>query len=415
MDVSLKKIIAPSFFHVHNLVKKQKYSEFWLKGGRGSTKSTFPSIEIVLGMMKDPEANAVLFRQVKDTLKDSVYAQILWAIDKLGVSAYWKATESPMRITYVPTGQKIIFRGLDKADKTKSIKTRHGYFKYIWFEELHEFRGMDEIRKALQSVQRGKGSTITFYTYNPPRAMSNWVNVEATKPVPFRYTHHSTYLTVPREWLGPDFIQLAEHIKTASPDIYRHEYLGEVIGTGGTVFKNLTIRPISDEEISQFDRVGAGIDWGYAADPFAYVKSHFDATRRRLYIFAEIYGSGMSNRIASSKVHALPNPCLITCDSAEPKSIAEFRELRHRVAPARKGPDSVEYGIKFQEDLEEIIIDPLRCPNTAREYQNYELEPDNNGGFKPGYPDKNNHTIDATRYRLEAYTLRKKPGKATIS
>lgn len=413
--IRLSEIIAPSFWNVHELIEQGLYSEYWLKGGRGSTKSTFPSIEIILGMMLDPEANAICFRKVALTLRDSVYAQLLWAIDKLGVSDQWSWKENPMCITYIRTGQKILFRGLDDAQKTKSIKLRKGYFKFIWFEELHEFDGTEEIRTTLQSVERGKGDPIVFYTYNPPKAASSWVNVEANNTVPFRYTHHSTYLTVPRDWLGKAFLQLAEHTKSTKPETYKHEYLGEVIGTGGTVFSNVTVRPITDEELDRFDHCAAGVDWGYAADPFAYVVSHFDATRRRLYIFDEVYVVGISNRKASEIIRAKPLQCEIICDSAEPKSIAEFKEYGHKVRGAKKGPDSVEYGVKFLQDLEEIVIDPVYCPNAAWEFQSYELIPDGSGGWKAGYPDKNNHTIDATRYRLEQYTLRRRPGTGTIS
>lgn len=420
MQVKLTELIAPSFYGVHQLIKQQKYDEFWLKGGRGSTKSTFPSVEIILGMMADPEASAVIFRKVKETLKDSVYEQLLWAIDKLQVSEYWECTVSPMKMVYrrpgAPQTQKILFRGLDKAEKTKSIKVRYGYFKYVWFEELNEFSGMDEVRKALQSVERGKGSPVIFYTYNPPQAANNWVNIEANEIVPFRYVHHSTYLTVPPEWLGEKFIRRAEHLRQTKPEKYRHEYLGEIVGTGGTVFRNLVIRPIPDEEVAGFDRIGCGIDWGYAADPFVWTKSHYDSTRLKLYIYDEIFKVGLSNRKASELIKAKdPAGTPITCDSAEPKSIAEMRLYGHRVRGSIKGPDSVEYGIKFLQDLEEIIIDPIRCPETAREFQSYELEPDKLGGFKDGYPDKDNHTIDATRYRMEEYALHRKGGVAIVT
>lgn len=404
--IKLKRLIAPSFFSVHNAIKKDRYTHYWLKGGRGSTKSSFVSIEIILSMMRDAEngeiTNAVALRKVKDTLKDSVFEQLAWAIEKLGVSHLWHIPQSKLEITYLPTGQKILFRGADKPKKIKSTKVSKGYIKYIWYEELDEFNGMEEIRNINQSLMRGGEKFVVFYTFNPPQSVRNWVNTELLTDRKDRLVHHSTYLTVPKEWLGPQFVIEAEHLKKVNEKAYRHEYLGEVTGTGGEIFTNVTIRKITGEEIKRFDRIKRGIDFGYAVDPFAYVVMHYDKTRRRLYIFHEIYKVGLSNRKAAQLIKKEnTNNGLIVADSAEPKSIAELKEYGLRIKGAKKGPDSVDYGIKFLQDLEEIIIDGERCPNTAREFLNYELEKDKDGNFKAEFPDKNNHTIDAVRYALE--------------
>ena len=373
-----------------------------LNGGRGSTKSSFVSIEIILGMMKDNNANGVALRKVGVNLKDSVYEQLQWAIKVLGVDNYWQSKLSPLELVYIPTGQRIVFRGADKPKKIKSTKFRNGYCKYIWYEEVDEFGGMEEIRTINQSLMRGGESFCVFYSYNPPKSQRNWVNKEVLEDNPDRVVHHSTYLTVPPDWLGAQFIAEAEHLKKTKPDIYEHEYLGEVTGTGGEVFTNLTIRKISDEEIKNFDHISRGLDWGYASDPFHYTVNHYDKTRRRLYIFYEIQLVGLSNEKAAKMVKAEnKNNSLVICDSAEPKSIAEFNNYGIKVVGAKKGPDSVDYGIKWLQDLEEIIIDKTRCPNTAWEFLNYELEPDGNDGFKARYPDKDNHSIDAVRYSRE--------------
>lgn len=402
VKVKLSELIAPSFYEIHNDIKHNRYTHYWLKGGRGSTKSSFVSIEIILGIMKDPNANAVALRKVKDTLKDSVFEQLIWAIEKLKVSNYWDIKYSPLELTYVPTGQKILFRGADKPKKIKSIKVSRGYVKYIWYEEVDEFLGMEEIRIINQSLMRGGEKFVVFYTYNPPNRVNAWVNEEILIDRPDRKVHHSTYLTVPREWLGEQFFIEAEHLKKVNEKAYRHEYLGEVTGTGGEVFTNVTARKISDEEIKAFDRIRRGLDFGYAVDPAAYVVCHFDKTRRRLYIFHEVYQVGLSNRKLSELIkQENTSNKLVIADSAEPKSIAELRGYGINIRGARKGPDSVDYGIKFLQDLEEIIIDPERCPNTLREFVNYELEKDKDGNFKAEFPDKNNHTIDAVRYALE--------------
>ena len=400
--IRLSKLIAPSFYEVHEDIKHSRYTHYWLKGGRGSTKSSFVAIQIILGMMKDPQANAMALRKVGLYLKESVYEQLIWAIDVLGVSEYWHEKQSPLELIYMPTGQKILFRGADKPKKIKSTKLRKGYFKFIWYEETDEFNGMEEIRNINQTLMRGGKEFVVFYTFNPPNRVNAWVNEEILIDRPDRKVHHSTYLTVPRDWLGEQFFIEAEHLKKVNEKAYRHEYLGEVTGTGGEVFTNVTIRKITDEEIKIFDRIKRGIDWGYAIDPFVYIKCHYDKTRRRLYIFDEIYKVGLSNRKAAEMIKEKdPGHKTIIADSAEPKSIAEMKSYGIRIRGAIKGPDSVDYGIKFLQDLEEVIIDSERCPNAAREFLNYELEKDKDGNFKAEFPDKNNHTIDAVRYALE--------------
>ena len=404
--IRLSSLIAPSFYVVHDAIKKNKYTHYWMKGGRGSTKSSFASIEIVLGMMNDANkgniTHAVVIRKVKDTLAGSVVEQIIWAIEKLGVSHLWDIPKAKLEITYIPTGQKIIFRGADDPIKLKSIKVAKGYIKYIWYEELDQFSGMEEIRSINQSLMRGGDDFIALYTYNPPKSVQSWVNTESIIKRNDRLVHHSDYRDVPKEWLGEQFLIEAEHLRKVNPTAYEHEYLGEVTGTGGEIFSNVTIRKITGEEIKRFDRIKRGIDFGYAVDPFAYVVMHYDKTRRRLYIFHEIYKVGLSNRKAAQLIKKEnTNNGLIVADSAEPKSIAELKEYGLRIKGAKKGPDSVDYGIKFLQDLEEIIIDGERCPNTAREFLNYELEKDREGNFKADYPDKNNHSIDAVRYALE--------------
>lgn len=395
-------IIAPAFYELAYDVLEAKHTYYWLKGGRGSCKSSFASAMIILGIMEHPDANCVAIRRVAVNLKDSVYNQLLWAIEMLGVTEYWTAKLSPMELVYKPTGQKILFRGADKPQKIKSTKVSKGYIRYVWYEELAEFDGMKGIRTINQSLLRGGSVFQVFYTYNPPESQRNWVNTAVTEVGADAVVHSSTYLTVPQTWLGEQFIADAEHLKEVNPQAYRHEYLGEAVGTGGEVFVNLRLRDIADDEISAFDRIKRGVDFGYAADPFVYVVCHFDKKRRRLFIFDEIYKLRLSNERAAEMIlertrYRQP----IVADSAEPKSISELRRYGLPMRAASKGPDSIEYGIKFLQSLEEIVIDNKRCPETAREFVNYELEPDGNDGFKDGYPDKDNHTIDAVRYAME--------------
>lgn len=410
MEVSLKDLIAPQFYSIHWDILEGKHTHYKLYGGRGSTKSSFVSIEIIYGMMQDPNANAACFRKVKDTLAESVFEQLLWAIDALEVSHLWKVTLSPLRLTYKSTGQRIVFRGCDDPNKSKSIKVRKGYFKYIWYEERAEFPGDEDERKINQSLMRGGDKYVVFYTWNPPKSLNSWVNQDVLEEREDTLCNHSTYLTVPREWLGEQFFIEAEELRKRKILAYRHEYLGEAIGNGGKVFDNIIIRKITDEEIAMFDKIRQGLDFGFAADPLAYERMHLNKKQRRLYIFGEVYQTNLRSSKAVEYIKILnPENKIITADSEEPRSIDTFNELGLRVVGAKKGPGSVDHGIAYlSDDLDEIIIDSVRCPNAAREFNSYELEKDKNGNFKGGYPDKDNHSIDAVRYGLEGDITMKK-------
>ena len=286
--VRLTNVIAPSFYNLHWDIQAGGHTYYDLFGGRGSTKSSFIGVEIPLGVMQDPNANAVVFRKVASTIGTSVFEQVLWGIEALGVSDLWKATTSPFKLRYKPTGQVILFRGLDKAKKLKSIKVAKGYLKYLWFEELDEFAGEEEIRSVQQSVMRGGSKFVVFKSFNPPISRSNWANEYVLKPRANAVRHMSCYKDVPREWLGEQFFEDANELLLTNPRAYTHEYLGIPVGTGGEVFDNLCIRPITDQEISIFDNIFMGIDWGWYPDPYHWGKMHYDSTRKILYIYDEM-------------------------------------------------------------------------------------------------------------------------------
>lgn len=208
---------------------------------------------------------------------------------------------------------------------------------------------------------------------------------------------------MPKEWLGEQFFIEAETLKANNELAYRNEYLGEATGTGGAVFTNITLRDITEEEISHFDNIADGVDFGYAVDPVCYQQNYYDSTRNKLYIFNEIYKVGMSNKTLWEEIIKVKvGKSIITADSAEPKSIDELNSLgKIRVVGAKKGPDSIEFGIRWLQNLSEIVIDKKRCPNTAREFSLYEYEKDKYGNFKSKYPDCNNHSIDSVRYSRE--------------
>lgn len=414
IQVPLTECIGEAFYDMHWDIQDHLHTYYNLTGGRGSLKSSVIALEIVLEMMK-PEHNnrhAVIYRAVKDTLETSVYSQIAWAIDKLRVGDRWLQTKSPMRFTYKPTGQMIIFRGLDSAAKSKSIKLPFGYIGYLWYEELDEYRSAAEIRKVQQSIIRGGSEFLIFKSMNPPKSKRNWANeyIENERLRPDTYTSHTTYLTSPRDWIGEQFIQDAEWLKETSPDLYRHEYLGEVVGYGTEVFNNIISRRITDEEIAGFDHIYMGVDWGYYPDPYHWGKMHFDSNRRMLYIFDEYRAWRTGNRETADylmKHKGVTSHDLITCDSAEKKSTADYKSYGINARDAIKGAGSVEYGIKWLQSLAGIVIDPVRCPNTHEEFNRYEYEKDKDGNPINVLPDMDNHSIDMTRYAMERVSSRR--------
>ena len=399
--VNLTELIAPGFFDLHKAMKEDRYHEIWLKGGRGSTKSTFASIEILNGMLRDKEANAVVMRRFSNELRDTVYGQFEWTIGRFGLLDQFKFQIAPMQIIYMPTGQRIVFKGADNPRKLKSVNLGRGYIKWAWFEECDQFPSMDEIRNIIQSVFRGSDQNrVGIYSYNPPKSGRAWVNQETKIPRDGKIVHHSDYRMVPDGWLGKSFIAEAEHLAKVNEQAYRHEYLGEEVGTGLEVFNNVEVRKIHREELERFDKLRQGLDFGYASDPLAFERLYYDKTRRRLYFLSEISGLNLFNRTFWGKARRF-NDVQTIGDSAEPKSIAELKSMGMRIKGARKGKGSVEHGIKFLQDQEAIIIDPERCPLAAKEFINYALEITRDGIIRNNFPDKDNHTIDATRYALE--------------
>ena len=399
--VRLSNVVAPHFYALHRDIKRHGHTYYWLEGGRGSTKSSEISLEIPQLLIKNPDCHAVVLRKVGNTIKNSVYPQMQWGIDALGLTSKFRFKTSPHEITYKKTGQKILFFGVDDPQKIKSIKLPFGYIGIAWFEELDQFSGMEEIRNLNQSLLRGGPRFWEFCSFNPPKSQNNWVNEEKLADDPDRLVHHSTYLGVPREWLGERFFEDAEKLKRKNEMAYRHEYMGEVTGTGGAVFDNVEDTTMPDEQVSLFDRLYFGLDFGFAVDPLAFICMHYDKKRRELYIYDELYGQKMTNRTAARRIKPLLHGHLITADSAEPKSIAEMRDFGLRVDGAKKGPDSIDYGMRWLQGLEKIHIDKRRAPNAYREFIGYEYERNREGQFISAYPDKNNHAIDAVRYGLE--------------
>lgn len=395
------RLIAPTFLPVHLDILDHDHSEYVEKGGRGSTKSSFVSLEIVALIKNNPQIHAMCCRKVGNTLRDSVYAQIQWAIETLCLTDEFDSTKSPLEITYKPTGQKIYFRGADDPHKLKSVKPKFGYIGILWFEELDQFAGDEECRNIQQSAIRGGDEAYIFKSFNPPITRDNWANRYCETEKESCLVTHSDYTTVPKKWLGKPFLEEAEHLRLTDERAYQHEYMGEATGTGGNVFEKLKLREITDKEIAAFDHIYQGVDWGWWPDPFAFIRLHYDRARETIYLLDEIYENKLPNETAAQKIKDKGyKDAYITCDSAEPKSVADLRACGLPAKEAIKGPGSIDYGMKWLQKRK-IVIDIRRTPNAYEEFVHYEYERDKNGDFISGYPDANDHIISAVRYAME--------------
>ena len=396
-------MVAPVFAPVLFDIKEKRHTEYVFPGGRGSTKSSFVSLAVGDILRSNDQIHAVIMRQVGDTMRSSIYQQARWAIEALGLEDEFECTVSPLEITRKSTGQKIYFRGADDPGKVKSIKVPFGYIGVLWFEELDQFMGPEAVRKIEQSVIRGGDTAYIFKTFNPPKSLNNWANKYIKIPKETRLVTESTYLDIPKKWLGKTFIEEAEFLKETNPDAYENEYLGVANGSGGSVFDNITIREITDDEISGFDHVLNGIDWGWFPDLYAFARVHYDRARLRLYIWQEYTCNKRSNRQTADELirMGITGNDLLTCDSAEKKSIGDYKSYGLLARAAEKCPGSRDYSYKWLQSLREIIIDNVRCPVAAQEFMDYEYERDKEGNIITGYPDGNDHMIDAVRYATE--------------
>lgn len=393
------RVLGKAFVDINRQIKPN--IEYVFEGGRGGLKSSFVAFKIVELIKNNPQMHACITRQVAGTLKDSVYANMKWAINELGLMEEFECKVSPLEIKYIKTGQIIYFRGLDDETKLKSIKPEFGYIGILWKEEKDQMKGDAQERSVNQSVLRGGDESYDFSSYNPPKSKSNWVNRIKLVPNPKRVIHHSSYLEAPAEWLGQKFIDDAAHLKEINPEAYEHEYLGVPNGDGGNVFEYLEIRDITDEEISRMDRIFAGVDYGWYPDAFCYLRTYYDSAREKIYLIDELYVNKWSNAKTADWIKKKGyDDYTMICDSAEPKSVNDFRDAGLPARGAIKGPGSIEYGFKFLQ-TKTIVIDPKRTPNAYKEITEYEYDRDKEGNVISGYPDGNDHAISALRYAYE--------------
>lgn len=406
-------MLAPPHLAVHRAVAADEGGEWWMLGGRVSAKSSAVSLEVVGGLMRHPERSAVVFLKVGKFLREGPYEQVLWAMEEMGVAGEWECTVSPLQMTRRATGQVVKFRGCDDAGKTKAVKAPAGtYYAYQWFEEVDQFGGMAEVRKICQSYTRGPAGApfFRFYTFNPPRSASSWVNRQVAEresrglPV-FR----SSYLEVPPEWVPEQLREDAEELRRTDEQSWRHEYLGEPVGTGTQVFDRVEFREVTDAEIASFDNPRVGQDFGWWPDPWAVTLSEWRPATRTLVTWREDRANKLTPPEQAERVralltwddgdgepryHHLPVPS----DDADPQSIASQRDCGVNARAAGKG-NMRRASYRWLQSVR-WVIDPARCPNLAREVRELSYEVTRDGEVLDRVPDGNDHCVDATRYAV---------------
>ncbi len=361
--MNLKECIAPSFFEVHSSIKQGLYTHYWLKGGRGSCKSSFVSVEIILGLMKEEDVGCVAVRRVAGCIRDSIFAQLLWAIEKLKVSHLWQVKSSVPELTYLPNGNKILFRGADDVTKIKSTKLSKGYVKYVWFEECDEFKSYEDILSVNQSLLRGGEAFCVFYTFNPPKLHSHWINKISLTESDDKLVHHSDYTTVPVEWLGKQFFKEAQSLKASNKRLYDNQYLGIVTGGEGLILPHFSVKRLKED----FDVKFLGQDFGFN---HANVILELCFRENIIYISKELYVREMDTReIIELAEGRFDKKLVMWCDSAEPDRIRSWRKAGYRASPVSKEANSVNAQIDFLKSRE-IIINP-DCVNTITEISSW--------------------------------------------
>lgn len=405
-NVSLKSIIGKG------------YREYWrfkgryrvVKGGRGSKKSTTTALNLIYRMMKYPKANVLVVRKVYKDHKDSTYAQLKWAIHRLNVEHLWEWKVSPLEIRYKPTGQKIMFRGLDDPMSVTSITVDNGYLCWAWFEEAYQVLNEDDFDKVDMSI-RGelpsgyfKQITLSFNPWNEKHWLKRRFFDVSNPNIMALTTNYQC-----NEFLGDDDRELFEWMKENNPRRYKIEGLGEWGIAEGAIYDNWQEKEFDWQEVSKRESVVSafGLDFGYTNDPSAFVATLIDEVNHELYIFDEFYERSMRNNdIAERLKYKGYAKEEIIADSSEPKSIDEIASLGiNRIRGAQKGKDSILNGIQFLQQFK-IYVHPS-CSNTMIEFSNYVWDKNKEGQLQNKPIDAYNHLMDALRYASESVRFRK--------
>ena len=382
------------------------YREFWnfrgrynvCKGGRGSKKSKTTALRWIYLMMKDPLANLLVIRKTGKTLRDSCFTDLKWAICRFQVEALWEWKESPLEMTYLPTGQKILFRGLDDPLKITSITVAHGVLCWAWLEEAYEVLNEKDFDTLDESI-RGRLPEGLFkqwvITFNPWNAQ-HWLKrrfFDVQSPDILATT--TNYLC--NEWLDEHDLQLFEEMKRSRPERYRVAGLGDWGAVEGVFFNNWTVADLQPL-IPSFANVYNGLDFG-VSDPNALSRFDFEPGQKKIYVFDEYFQGGISLEQLAAEVKRRVGSAYVTCDSAGSQQILELCRMGVRAIPARKGAGSIQYGIQWLQGYD-ILVDK-RCTNFIREISNYQWQKDAYGNTTDIPCGTDDHLLDALRYASE--------------
>lgn len=391
------------------------YGAFWrfkgrykvVKGSRASKKSSTQSLKVIVEIMENPCVNWLVVRKTERTLRDSCFAQLKWAMRQLKVERYFKCSVSPLEITYIPTGQKILFRGLDDPLKVTSITVEVGALCRLWIEEAYEIMSEDAFNRLDESI-RGQLPNGMYHqvvlTFNP-WSDRHWIKKRFfDEPSENVLALTTNYMC--NEFLGESDLALFEEMKK-NPKRYKVAGLGEWGVVDGLVYENWKEQDFSIDEVRKLPEVKAifGLDFGYTTGPTALFCGVVDAAERRLYVFDELYERALTNRAIAERVQRLGYAKeAIIADCAEPKSITELREFGlTRARASKKGADSILNGVQRIQDYE-IIVHP-RCVNFLTEISQYQWEKDRFGKYTGKPEDDNNHLMDAMRYAFEKFAV----------
>lgn len=398
--VSLQKIVGRGYKEFWN--SKKRYVV--VKGSRASKKSKTTALWHIVKLIEYPLANVLVVRKTERTLRDSCYSDLKWAIQRLGLDSYFSCTVSPLEITYKPTGQKILFRGMDDPLKLTSISVPQGYICFCWIEEAYEINKESDFDMLDESI-RGelpsglfKRLTITFN----PWSERHWLKKRFfDKEDDSVLALTTNYLC--NEWLDESDKALFERMKANNPRRYQVAGLGNWGIVDGLIFENWKEEQFNIDDIKTNCESIFGLDFGYTNDPTALFCGLLDKVNKKIYVFDEIYEKGLSNAAIYQRVNDKGfSKELITADCAEPKSIDELRGLGlRRITAAKKGKDSIMNGIQFIQDYE-IIIHP-KCVNFLTEISNYTWDKDKFGNAINKPVDDFNHLMDAMRYAIERH------------
>jgi len=407
MEIKLSEIISPNFIESWRADYTHTYCIE--KGGRDSGKSSKHALRMVYNRMSTMTSGACI-RRFGNTLHGSVYQDIIWATKKFGVQHLWDFKKSPLAAIYKPTGTKILFKGTEgPEDRIKGLKDEFP-IKDCLFDEVADYRQEDDLDVVIDTILRSEmGERYLFLLgYNPPKRKTHWLNkrYNTHSDIPDTFIHHSTVYDNP--YAAKQMIERADELKISNNVKWRWRYMGEAIGYGVVPFSNLEFRRITDEEISTFDNIWCGADWGYANNPFAYVRCHYDKVNRILYFIDELVGVKLHNDYIIEWLLEKGYNERTTADSASPKDVQYFKDRGINMVGARKGPGSIESGERWLDSLKAIVIDDRRTPRTSKQFEDIDYAVDAQGNMLARLEDKENDVIDATRYACELLILDRK-------